>query len=53
MQKNAKFVTSTETEETADDTHTNGSAAKEDRTQDKAASDLADSVQAKVKVEDA
>ena len=53
MQKNAKFVSSTETAETAEDTHTNGSAAKEDSSQEKATSDLADSIKSKVKVEDA
>lgn len=53
MQKNAKFVSSAEADDSADDTHTNGSAAQEDKSQDKAASDLADSVKSKVKVEDA
>ena len=53
MQKNAKFVSSAETSETAEDTRTNGSAAKEDKSQEKAASDLADSIKSKVKVEDA
>ena len=50
MQKNAKFVSSAET---AEDTHTNGSAAQEDNSQEKATSDLADSMKSKVKVEDA
>ena len=50
MQKNAKFVSSAET---AEDTHTNGSAAKEANSQEKATSDLADSMKSKVKVEDA
>lgn len=53
MQKNAKFVSSTETEDSAADSHVNGSAAKEEKTLDKAASDLADSMKTKVKVEDA
>ena len=53
MQTNAKFVSSTEVDETADDLHANGTAAEEDKSQDKATSDLADSVKSKVKVEDA
>lgn len=53
MQTNAKFVSSAEAEETADDSHANGTAAEEDESQDKATSDLADSIKSKVKVEDA
>ena len=53
MQTNAKFVSSTEADETADDSHANGTAAEEDKSQDKATSDLADSIKSKVKVEDA
>ena len=56
MQKNSKFVGASENEETAEDTQTNGTpakeTAKEDKTQDKASSDLADSIQSKVKGED-
>ena len=53
MQKNAKFVSTTEAEEASDATHTNGTAAEEDKSQEKATSDLADSVKSKVKVDDA
>lgn len=53
MHTNAKFVSSTEDDATADDSHANGTAAKEDKSQGKATSDLADSIQSKVKVEDA
>lgn len=53
MQKNATFVASAESEETAEDTHANGSAAQEDQSQDKATSELADSMTSKAKVEDA
>ena len=53
MQKNAKFVSAAEADDTADVSHTNGSTAQEDKSQDKATSDLADSVKSKVKVEDA
>lgn len=53
MQTNAKFVSSTEDDSTADDSHANGTATEEDKSQDKATSDLADSIQSKVKVEDA
>jgi len=53
MQKNAKFVASTESEETAEDIHANGSAVEEDKSQDKATSELADSMKSKAKVEDA
>ncbi|KAL3151428.1 hypothetical protein ABBQ38_012437 [Trebouxia sp. C0009 RCD-2024] len=53
MQINAKFISNAEADETDDDSHTNGATAEEDKTQDKATSDLADSVKSKVKVEDA
>lgn len=53
MQKNTKFVASTESEETAEDTHANGSVVEEDKSQDKATSELADSMKSKAKVEDA
>ena len=53
MQTNAKFVSSTEVDDSANDSHTNGTSAEEDKSQDKATSDLADSVKSKVKVEDA
>ena len=53
MQTNAKFISSAEADETGDDSQTNGTTAEEDKTQEKATSDLADSVKSKVKVEDA
>ena len=53
MQKNAKFVGSAEADDTAEEATTNGTTAQEDKGQDKATSELADSVKSKVKVADA
>jgi len=52
MEKNGKFVNGTDAEDTVDDTESNGAAAKEEKTQDKSASELADDIKDKVKVED-
>lgn len=59
MEKNSKFVSAADGEDTADDSETNGAAAKEekaaaheDKTQDKSASELADGIKDKVKVQD-
>ena len=55
MDKNSKFVSTADGEDTAEaeDSETNGAAAaKEEKTQDKSASELADNIKDKVKVED-
>lgn len=53
MDKNSKFVSTADGEDTAEDSETNGAAAaKEEKTQDKSASELADDIKDKVKVED-
>lgn len=59
MEKNSKFVSAADAEDGADDSETNGAAAKEgqaaaheEKTQDKSASELADNIKDKVKVQD-